>query len=181
MPTALKTTTASLTLDEPHIIAIAGVSYETKGGTTITQAITMRQIEVDGVTQKITGLDFVESTSIMVSATLIAIPNATIQSIFMFNATPTGTAPVQTWDTPAVNKLLPAGAYGAAMKVLRRRRGDTVWTGFNIPYYLVTDFKPTSGTSGDGAFAITVESRIPSTTPYASHWQYINDPAPTGF
>lgn len=161
MPSSLKTTTAPLTYDEPSIFTIGAVAYETKGGVTVTPELTTRQIEVDGVSQHHEGLDFVERTSLLISCTIVAASTATLQ-LLMWSDTPTGTAPAQEWQTPAINRLLPSASYISDVRVMRRRRDGTFF-GYLIPRALFTTPPvPSSGTSGDGTWAISIISVVPA-------------------
>ena len=170
MPSSLKTTTAGFTYDELSIFTIGAVAYETKGGVTVTPELTTRQIEVDGVSQHHEGLDFVERSSLSISATLIAASTATLQ-LLMWNDTPTGTAPTQEWQTPAINRLLPSGSYISDVRVLRRRRDGTFF-GYAIPRALFTTPPvPSSGTSGDGTWAISILAVVPAASSnYTPTW-----------
>jgi hypothetical protein len=179
MPTAVKTTTAGFTIDEPSIFLIGGVSFETRGGVTVNPSITTRQIEVDGVTQALDGLDFVEGSACTVSTSLLALPDTTIATL-MWQDTPSGVAPDLTWDIPDVQRLLPGTAYLSDIKVLRRRRGDGNWLGIAVPRALLTTWTPSAATNGDGLIQITIDSRAPIATPYARHWSFIRDDAPAG-
>lgn len=181
MPTSLKTTTAALTYDEPSIFTIGANAYETKGGVTVTPELTVRQIEVDGVTQHHEGLDFVDRSSLSISATLVAASTATLQ-LLMWADVPTGTAPTQEWQTPAINRLLPSGSYLTDVRVLRRRRDGTFF-GFVIPRALLTTPPmPSSGTSGDGTWAISIVSVVPfALSSYTPTWSlYSTDVTPEG-
>jgi hypothetical protein len=177
MPTALKTTTASFTIDEPSIFMIGTTAYETKGGVTITPAVNIRQIEVDGVSQAMDGLDFVESATCTVSTTLVALPDTTL-SLLNWNVAATGTLPDQAYAVPDIMRLLASTSYLDNVSVRRRRRGDGIFLGITIPRALITSWVPSAGTSGDGTVAITIESRAPIATPYAKQWSVIrNDDA----
>lgn len=177
MPTAVKTTTASFTIDEPSLFMIGTTAYETKGGVTVTPTVSMRQIEVDGVSQELDGMDFVESASCTVSTTLVALPDSSL-ALLMWNIAPTGTLPDQVYAVPDVQRLLPNTAYLNDVSVRRRRRGDGIFHGVTIPRAVITSWVPSAGTSGDGTVAITIMSRAPIGTPYAKQWSLIrNDDA----
>jgi hypothetical protein len=178
MPSSLKTTTASFTYDEPSIFLIGSTAYETKGGVTVTATVNMRQIEVDGVTQEHEGLDFVESAPISISCNLIAAAEATLQ-LLMWADTPVGTTPNLQWQTPPVNRLLASASYISGVQVVRRRR-DGNWVGYLIPRAVFTSPPaPSSGTSGDGTFAISIASRVPAAgSNYVSQWELIQTATP---
>jgi hypothetical protein len=172
MPSALKTTTAALTYDEPSIFVIGAVAYETKGGVTVLPEWTIRQIEVDGVTQDHEGLDFVEKTSLSITCNLVAASTATLQ-LLMYNDTPTGTAPVQEWQTPPVNRLLASGSYISDVRVMRRRR-DGEFYGYVVPRArFTTPPVPSAGISGDGTWAISILAVVPSASSnYTPTWSF---------
>lgn len=179
MPSAIKTTTAGFTIDEPSLFLIGSAAFETKGGVTVTPTVTMRQIEVDGVSQALDTLDFVEGTSCTISTTLLSVPDALIPTL-MWQDTPTGALPDLEYQTPDVQRLLPSTAYLTNVSVMRRRR-DGNYLGIRIPRAVLLSFVPSAGTSGDGTFQITIESRSPTATPYAPQWSFIrNDDAIAG-
>lgn len=176
MPTALKTTTAGFTIDEPSLFLIGTTAYETRGGITVTPTITTRQIEVDGVSQAVDGLDFVEGTSCTVSLTILSVPDALIPTL-MWQDGPTGALPDLIYQTPNVQRLLPMTAYLDNLSVMRRRR-DGNFLGIRIPRALLTSFVPSAGTNGDGTYQLSFESRAPIANPYADHWSFVRTDDP---